>query len=85
MPRARPSITTRSSISVRGYIFTPPRSICLLQRLIGAEQQLLAGLAARVEGARHLRAAERAVGQQAAVLARERHALRHALIDDVRR
>ena len=29
-----------------------------LQRLVGAEQQLLAGLAAGVEGARHLRAAE---------------------------
>ena len=53
------------------------------QRLIGAEQQLLAGLAARVEGARHLRAAERAVVEQAAVFARERHALRHALVDDV--
>ena len=55
------------------------------QRLIGAEQQLLARLAARVEGARHLRAAERAVVEQAAVLARERHALRDALVDDVHR
>ena len=53
------------------------------QRLVGAEQQLLAGLAARVEGARDLRAAEGAVGQQAAVFARERHALGHALVDDV--
>ena len=52
-------------------------------RLVGAEQQLLAGLAARVERARHLRAAERAVVEQAAVLARERHALRDALVDDV--
>ena len=53
------------------------------QRLIGAEQQLLAGLAAGVEGARDLRAAERAVVEQPAVLARERHALRDALVDDV--
>ena len=28
MPRARPSTTTRSSISVRGYISTLPRPIC---------------------------------------------------------
>ena len=55
------------------------------QRLVGAEQQLLAGLAARVERARHLRAAEGAVVEQAAVLARERHALRDALVDDVDR
>ncbi len=53
------------------------------ERLVGAEQQLLAGLAARVEGARHLRAAEAAVVQVARVFARERHALRHALVDDV--
>ncbi len=55
------------------------------ERLVGAEQQLLAGLTARVERARHLRAAERAVVEQAAVLARERHALGHALVDDVHR
>ena len=52
-------------------------------RLVSAEEQLLAGLAARVEGPRHLRAAERAVVEQAAVLARERHALGDALVDDV--
>ena len=52
-------------------------------RLIGAEQQLLAGLAARVERPRDLRAAERPVVEQPAVLARERHALRDALVDDV--
>ena len=51
-------------------------------RLVGAEQQLLARLAARVERARDLRAAERAIVQQPAVLTRERHALRHALVDD---
>ncbi len=54
-----------------------------LQRLVGAQQQLLAGLAARVEGARNLRAAEGAVVEHAAVFAREGHALRHALVDDV--
>ena len=53
------------------------------QRLVGADEKLLAGLAARVEGARHLRAAKRTIVQQAAVLARERDALRHALVDDV--
>src|SRR5437867_5922811 len=52
------------------------------QRLVGAEQQLLPRLAARVKGARYLDAAERAVGEQAAVLARERHALGDALVDD---
>ena len=53
--------------------------------LVGAEQELLAGLAAAVEGARHLGAAEGAVVEQAAVLARERHALGDALVDDVAR
>jgi hypothetical protein len=54
-----------------------------LERLVGAEEELLAGLAAGVEGARHLRAAEGAVGEQAAVLAGEGHALGDALVDDV--
>src|SRR5207248_2663004 len=53
------------------------------QRLVSAEQQLLAGLPARIEGSRNLRAAEGAVIQVARVFARERYALRHALIDDV--
>ena len=44
------------------------------QRLVGAEQQLLTGLAARIEGSRHLRAAERSVVEQAAVFTSERHA-----------
>ena len=54
-----------------------------LQGLVGADQQLLAGLAAGVEGARHLHAAEGAVVEQAAVLAGERDALGHALVDDL--
>ena len=53
------------------------------ERGVRAEQQLLAGLAACVERARHLRATERAVVEQAAVLAGEGHALGDALVDDV--
>ena len=51
-------------------------------RLVGAEQQLLAGLPARVKRAGYLRAAEGPIVEQPAVLAGERHALRDALIDD---
>ena len=54
-----------------------------LERLVGAEQELLAGLAAAVEGARDLGAAEGAVVEQAAVFAGEGHALGDALVDDV--
>ena len=53
------------------------------QRLVGAEQQLLARLAAGVEGAGDLDAAEGAGVEQSAVLAGEGHALRHALVDDL--
>ena len=83
MPRALPSMTIRSSISVRGIHLHLAGADLPFQRLIGAEQQLLARLAARVEGARDLRAAEGAIRQRAAVFARERHALRDALVDDV--
>ena len=54
-----------------------------LEGLVGADQQLLAGLAAGVEGAGDLDAAEGAVVEQAAVLAGEGDALRDALVDDV--
>ena len=54
-----------------------------LEGLVGAEEQLLAGLAAGIKRARDLRAAEGAVGQRAAVFAREGHALGDALVDDV--
>ena len=54
-----------------------------LEGLVRAEQQLLARLPAGVEGARHLRAAERPGVEQARVLAGEGHALRDALVDDV--
>ena len=56
-----------------------------LQGLVGAQQKLLAGLAAGVEGPRDLGAAERPVRQQAAVFAGERHSLGNALVDDVDR
>ena len=78
-----PSITIRSSISVRGYIVTRARLHLPLERLVCAQQKLLAGLTARIESAGNLRSAERSVRQRAAVLARKGHALRHALVDDV--
>src|SRR6267142_3556586 len=53
------------------------------KRLISAEEQLLAGLAARVKSARDLRATKRAIRQQTPVLAGERNALGDALVDDV--
>src|SRR5207248_9473656 len=55
------------------------------QGLISTEEKLLPGLAAAVEGALELRPAEAARVEQAAVLARERHALRDTLVDDVDR
>ncbi|CAB4960892.1 unannotated protein [freshwater metagenome] len=57
----------------------------VLERLVGAEQQLLAGLAARVERALDEHAAEGAGRELAAVLPVERDALRRGLVDDVRR
>jgi hypothetical protein len=84
MPRALPSMTTmRSSISVRGNIVTVPVLDLAFERLVSAEQKLLSGLAAGVESARDLRAAEGAVGERSAIFARERHALGDALVDDV--
>ena len=52
------------------------------ERLVSAQQKLLPGLPARIKRSRDLRAAERAVGEQPAVFARERHSLFDALIDD---
>ena len=52
------------------------------ERLVRTEEQLLSGLAPRVERAAHLRPTERPVVEQPAVLAGERHSLGHALIDD---
>ena len=55
----------------------------LFQGLVGAQQELLARLAACVEGALELGAAEGAVVQQAAVFTAEGNALGHALVNDV--
>src|SRR5262249_2411781 len=51
--------------------------------LVGAEKELLPGLAAAIKGARDLGPAEGAVLEQAAVLAGEGDPLGDALIDDV--
>ena len=83
MPRACPSTSTTSSISRLGNDLTVPLFDLPHHRLVGAEQQLLTGLPARVERAGYLGATERPVVEQPAVLARERHALRDALVDDV--
>ncbi len=56
-----------------------------LELLVDADQQLLTRLAAGVEGALHLDAAEGPGVEQAAVLAGEGDALRDALVDDVGR
>jgi hypothetical protein len=71
----------RSSISVRGNISGRDLAV---EGGVGAQQKLLAGLAAGVKGAADLRATERTVRQQAAILARQGDALRDALVDDVR-
>src|SRR5579864_4318022 len=55
----------------------------VFESLVRAEQKLLAGLAAGVESARDLRAAEGSVGQRAGILAGEGNALSYALVDDV--
>jgi hypothetical protein len=54
-----------------------------LESLIRAKQELLPRLSARVERPRYLGTAKRSIGEQPAVLARERNSLRHALVDDV--
>ncbi len=56
-----------------------------LEGRVGAEEELLSRLAAGVERAGDLGAAEGAVGQEAAVLSGERDALGHALVDDLHR
>jgi hypothetical protein len=55
-----------------------------LERLVGADEELLARLAPRVERTGDLDATEGAVVEEAAVLTGEGHALGHALVDDVR-
>jgi hypothetical protein len=60
------------------------RRFLLGQRAIGAQEELLAGLPARVEGPRDQGAAEGAAGEVAAVLAGEGHPLGHRVVDDAR-
>ena len=83
MPAQRPSITTVSTSSTRLNKRDVAEADLAGQLLVGAEQQLLAGLAAGIERAADLRATEAAVVEQAAVLASERHALGDHLVDDV--
>ena len=66
-----------------GVQLDPAERHLLHEGLVGAEQELLAGLAPGVERAGDLGAAEGAVVEQAAVLAGEGHALGDALVDDV--
>ncbi len=54
-----------------------------LERLIGAEEQLLPGLSPRVKRALDLDSAEGARRKQPAIFACKGHSLRHALVDDV--
>jgi len=56
-----------------------------LQRLVGADQQLLTRLATSVEGALHLHTTEGTGIEQTAVFTGERNALGDALVDDVAR
>ena len=65
-----------------GEEFHPTRIHLAHQSLISAQQKLLTGLTAGIESPRHLRSAERAVGQLARVFPGKGHALSDALIDD---
>src|SRR5690606_12358025 len=66
------------------HLHVPGRDLPL-QGLVRAEQELLARLAAGVEGTGDLGAAEGPGVEQAAVLPGERHALFRSLVDDVHR
>src|SRR4051794_35359926 len=52
------------------------------QSLVGADQQLLAGLACRIKGTLYLRSAKGAVAQQTTIFTGKRNTLRHTLVDD---
>ena len=52
------------------------------QGAVGAEQQLLSGLAFGIERPADLRATKGTVVEQSAVVAGKRHTLRHTLVDD---
>ena len=56
-----------------------------LERLVGADQELLPCLPPGIEGAAHLRAPERPIVEESAVFTRQRDSLRHRLVDDLDR
>ena len=65
--------------------FHGPGSYLAHEGRVGADQELLAGLATGVEGARHLSSSEGPVIQQAPVVTGERDSLGGGLVDDVDR
>ncbi len=85
IPTARPSFTTRSSISAAHVKLDGPQSDLAHHRLVGAEQKLLPGLTGGIERPRYLCPAKRAVVEQPAVLPGEGNSLGHGLVDDVQR
>ncbi len=54
-----------------------------VERAVGSEEELLAGLALCVECTRHLGATERTVGKKASVFTCEGYTLSHTLVDDI--
>src|SRR5580693_7728961 len=53
------------------------------ESLIGAQQQLLAGLASGVKSSRYLSSTKRTIAQQPAVFPRKRDSLSHTLVNDI--
>ena len=70
---------------VAGVHFHAALGHLALEGRVGSEQQLLARLAFGVEGTAHLNPAERAVVEQAAVVAGKGNPLGHTLVDDASR
>src|SRR5207237_1340760 len=60
-----------------------PKSDLAAKRLVGAEQELLAGLPAGIKGSRNLRPAKRTISEEPAIFASEGHALGDTLINDI--
>ena len=83
MMRARGRRRRSARPSRAGCRSAPSRPRPVVERLVCADEQLLAGLTPGVQGPRHLDSAEGAVVEQSAVLASERDALGDTLVDDV--
>ena len=81
-PAGHPSLGHQLQHLAPGEQLHPTRRHLAHQGLVGAIEQLLAGLAAGVEGAAHQGAAEVAVGQGAAIFPGKGHPLGDALVDD---